>query len=1315
MLRRRRLAPVLFVTAVAVITATCDATDAVSPPYAEPVQLTFTGETTVVIGRTVAPVVTAELRGEPVTSARFRFLSADTSVIAMTTRQDSIAGRRRGCSALTIRLDDPLLGDNAPTLSQRMCAVIDAVTLEPGVLSFESLGDSETLQATAVDGDGNLVANAPVQWESTNSAIAEVVSGRVTARGQGSAEILAIVDNDTAAVPVSVAQSLTDFTFDPVAIVIDAFGVDTTVVATARDANGFTMPATMAVWESRDTTVVAVSASGVVSARGNGVTYVLARRDAVVDSLRVEVRQRATRVVITSVAGFSITALGDELLLSGRGFDRLDHAILDATPTWISQQPTIAEVLPDRGLVTGLSVGDATIMATLDGISSTVTVAVRNLPVSLDLTPDSATLTSLGDELTFGVIALNRRGASIPDLQLTWQSTAPQVLSITNTGRATALAEGQSTVIVSAEGLSASAVVNVVNRPASIQIIPGEHTFTFVGDTLSPAAEIRNARGDLLARTSVTWSSQDELTATATAATGLITARGVGQTYVHATYETLRDSMQITVRNDPASVVLNAALDTLTALGQQLTYVATVRNANDDVLTDPPTWRTTNAATATVSSTGMMTAVGYGSASIIATAGAVADTVAVVVVNPTTVYVDNSVVTSPRLGTLKRPFTSVQAGVNVADAYDTVVVRPGASPYSETVALTRRITLLGDSAAFVANGRDPMRLPVITHDTGSAGILAYTRAPVIVRYLTILHSIDGVAVDVFESDAQLEHIYINPGLSGRIGRGIRLRDVTSSAEIRHSRVTSVAGYGIRLDNVRNGRVSGVDVSAVGALAGESGAGIHVSGGDGNLVELSRIRGTAGPHLLSDASPGLRISDNDLAGRHQIIRLLGATGATEVSRNTFNLSRQPEDPGVAGSETDGRSGLEIRSSSAVTVVGNLFTEPGTSLMDAIRLIDARSTSGVAARLHDNRFHRGRHSVRSERSTWELLRSRSDSAMTAISATEADTLTVADDTLTASLAGRCIAVTGASVATVVTRGSLDQCSPVANTVGEPAISVTATNASLDVSGTTFSGQNQTAIRFAGRRLLVRGVEVRRTIPEMATSHSTGGVIDASGDSIRIVGVVIGRHTQLTAINVSGTHVQIDSSRVTRNATGIRIGSVGTIRMLDNDIFDNTIAGLIDATASGFSAPGNWWGDGLGPRRAAEPMAVGDTVVGAATFLPVRTTPLTAGSTPSSLRKVRGDNQSAPRGTVLPLALSARVVDANGRPVSGVAVTFDAGSGGAGFVSPSTGTTIIVATDASGLAQASLQLANGAGTRTVTVTAPGTPAVTFTVTGF
>jgi hypothetical protein len=92
------------------------------------------------------------------------------------------------------------------------------------------------------------------------------------------------------------------------------------------------------------------------------------------------------------------------------------------------------------------------------------------------------------------------------------------------------------------------------------------------------------------------------------------------------------------------------------------------------------------------------------------------------------------------------------------------------------------------------------------------------------------------------------------------------------------------------------------------------------------------------------------------------------------------------------------------------------------------------------------------------------------------------------------------------------------------------------------------------------------------------------------------------------------------------------------------------------------------------------------------------------------VRGNGQTAARGTVVSKAFTVRVVDAAGRPVAGIQVTFRVGSGG-GSIGASQ---VKIDTNTSGLAEVTLTLGSNPGVNTVTAAVSGLPTLTFTATG-
>ena len=1291
----------------------CDAGSVFEPSSVASVEMAYLGDTVVAVAARVAPEVGVRHRGRDVDRPALRFLSSDTTILAVSPSGDSLIGRRRGLVTLTVRLESSLFPEQKPAIVKSLRVVIASLVVEPATVTLASLGDTLTLSAFALDADGEPLGGAQPRWRSSDPAVLTVDSlrGRVTARDNGTAEVLAVLDLDTAIVPVTVEQRLVRYTLSPAALVLDAIGARGTVTATGRDANGNALPGSGAIWGLRDSTVASITAEGEVTARRNGGTWIVATHDTMRDSVRLEVDQRAVSVVIAASDTVRIRSLNDAVRLEALGFDRLNWEVADDLPDWYSLDPSIVRVDRDRGVVQGIALGTGRVVATMDGAADTVIVRVTNEPAVLELLPASLTIQSVGDTVQLSATVKNGLGAVISDIPIAWGTPDPVILTVLNDGRVIANRTGTGRVIASAVGLADTSTIMVTNGPAVLDIVADTDTLRHIGATLTVDADIRSSRGDTLPNSSVTWTTDDPTVATVSIM-GVVTARAVGETFIRASSGTLTDAILIVVRNDPATVViLNAVLDTLTARSQQLTYVAEVRNGSGALIANyPVSWSSTNGAAVTVSH-GTCTSVGFGSALIIAEAGSVADTVTVVVRNPTLLHVDNSAVALPKVGTLARPFDRIQDAVNLADAGDTVFVRATSAVYAEPVSLGRRIFLLGDSAAYVASGRDPQLLPVILHDAGLAGITAITTAALEIRYFALRHAIEGPAIDARGAALRLDHVHVNPGDATRTGSGISLRDASLPSLITNSSVNAVRGYGILLVNAASGRIVSTDVTRVGALSGFSGAGIAVIGGGGNSIEGSRVSGTAGPQILLDTTASAVVTGNALAGRNQLVQVIGARGSTQILQNTFVLSLQPLDVFSNGSATDGRSGLELRSSPDVVVSGNRFEESGTAVMDAVRLIDVPPGSGGGARLISNVFTGGRYHVRSARSVWEMRGSRSTGALRPVVAEDNDVLVLDADTVSAASGGTCVEATGSAATVTIRNTLLSECTPAtATTMGLPAVSITGVNASLTVTGSTFIGANQNAVTFVGRDLVARGNTLSGAGPRSVSDFAARGAMHIDAQNTDVVRNLITDYGAMAGIYLGDGTVKLDSNYVTRNGVGVRIGSFISITAVDNDWFDNDSAGMINQTSKTVTVPGNWWGDSRGPRRDAAPAATGDSAHNKITFDVVGAVPRLAGVTATLLRHVRGDGQSANRNSTFAKALTVRVVDAEGRAVAGTSVTFTVTQGPAHFGGNLK--TRTVTSNSSGLAEVTLSSGGTTGQSVILVTA-SPPLNTLTLT--
>ncbi len=762
----------------------CVVSDALTGPKTAVVALRFTGDSVLVVGDTVAFAVTAAIDGAPLAAPHFRFIIEDT-LVASRTSGDSIVARRRGRTHLIASLTSPLLA-HPPTLTVTLDVVVGTVAVVPANDTLTSIEDTVLLAAPAFDAHNQPIGGITPVWFSSDTTVAAFVApGKLVARRNGQVTVGALVDNDTGMGTVVILQRLARLQTSPSVLVLNALSAESTVVVSGLDARGHPLSGVLISWASEASTIASVTPGGRVRAVDNGTTRIFAQDGTLRDTVTTIVEQRATQIVIRPDPVPAIVSLGDQVSVTASATDSLGFVVTvpNKTPGWATLDPTIATV--DRnGLVTGVGVGSGRVVAVMDAARDTIAVDVGDLAASIVIQPPSATLASLKDTLLLSATVRNSRGNLIQNPVITWRASDPAITRVDSVPRPVAVAVGVGTVrIIAVSGSVAdTTLVTVTNAPVSLTITPVADTLTSIWDSLPVPVVILNARGDTLASTSAQWTSDAPLVGTVTGS-GLVVARDTGLTVVRAKYlvapgDTLRDSIAIRVFNLPTSIVLSDDRDTLTAVGQSLSYSGAVRNARGNAIPGYTiAWSSTNPAAVSVSPGGVATAAGYGSAFVIGQAGGFADTVIDVVVNPTRLIVDNAVTISPRFGTRKRPYARISDAVAAAELDDTVWVRKGAAPYSETVALTRRGTLLGDDSAFAATGfSNPLLLPLLSHDTGAAGITAYTAATVIVKNLTLRQTVARRQPNRRRDRARQLHCVRRHHHGQRHSRRARLRD-----------------------------------------------------------------------------------------------------------------------------------------------------------------------------------------------------------------------------------------------------------------------------------------------------------------------------------------------------------------------------------------------------------------------------------------------------------------------------------------------------------------------------------------------------------
>ncbi|MDD5720751.1 MAG: Ig-like domain-containing protein, partial [Candidatus Krumholzibacteria bacterium] len=145
-------------------------------------------------------------------------------------------------------------------------------------------------------------------------------------------------------------------------------------------------------------------------------------------------------------------------------------------------------------------------------------------------------------------------------------------------------------------------------------------TLAYAGATTRASATVEDQHGRPMTGKLVTWSSSNPSVARVDA-NGNVTAVGDGAAEITATSDGVRGSTRVTVARTVNSVTMMPTTGSINALGRTQQFTASGKDqGNQPVANAMFTWASSNPAVATVSSTGLATAVGTGTATITATA-----------------------------------------------------------------------------------------------------------------------------------------------------------------------------------------------------------------------------------------------------------------------------------------------------------------------------------------------------------------------------------------------------------------------------------------------------------------------------------------------------------------------------------------------------------------------------------------------------------------------------------------------------------------------------------------------------------------------
>lgn len=394
---------------------------------------------------------------------------------------------------------------------------------------------------------------------------------------------------------------------------LGAIGASEQISATVRNASGGAISGASVNWSSEDITVADVAGAGttaVITARAPGRTTVRAQVGSFAQDIAVQVL--AVRGLTVTPTTGNLRA-GDQLTLVAT-LDAEQGAVPDVR--WSSENPGVA-IVSSGGVVTAVMPGSAVIRATAVAdarVSATALLTIQSAR-SVRIVGAPTTL-RIGDQASLGSsIDID----STQSREVLWSSSQPSIASISSTGVITALATGTTTLRLSsvAEPRLQDSVRLEVRTARTVTVSPATATLG-AGETRMLSAQVVMDAGMSPA---VTWRSDDPAIAMV-AQNGLVTGVARGRTTITAiaVADTMRRGAAVI---DIAPVVRDLDLSpSAVSLFTEDTRQLTATVSGDAGTSRAVLWRSSNAAVASVSATGLITANAAGTAIITALAEA---------------------------------------------------------------------------------------------------------------------------------------------------------------------------------------------------------------------------------------------------------------------------------------------------------------------------------------------------------------------------------------------------------------------------------------------------------------------------------------------------------------------------------------------------------------------------------------------------------------------------------------------------------------------------------------------------------------------
>jgi serine/threonine protein kinase/uncharacterized protein YjdB len=256
---------------------------------------------------------------------------------------------------------------------------VRAITVDRDRLAVE-VGDSVQLRSTVVGSTGDRLDRA-VRWTTTDAAVVTVDDGLVTAIAPGTAEVRVSVDAITTAIPVTVsALSVAELRIEPTGSAVYV-GDTLQLGAVAVDRTGARVPDAKISWKTNAAAILSVAPDGSARALAPGAAVVVASVGSV----------RATgQIAVDEVPVVSLRVSPTNGVLTVGATQELDIEAIDArgkqvsTLVMFTAAPSSVATVSVDGTVTARQPGSVLITASRGDLRAIAEFTVKDVPVVVE-------------------------------------------------------------------------------------------------------------------------------------------------------------------------------------------------------------------------------------------------------------------------------------------------------------------------------------------------------------------------------------------------------------------------------------------------------------------------------------------------------------------------------------------------------------------------------------------------------------------------------------------------------------------------------------------------------------------------------------------------------------------------------------------------------------------------------------------------------------------------------------------------------------------------------------------------------------------